>query len=216
MKWLIVGAGAQGRITLDILRSAGPQGEFLFADDDASRVGQQVLGVQVVARRTLRPQREMRVIVAIGHNLARLRLAEELVAAGWVFGNAIHPSAVAMPSATLGAGVTLCPGSIIGSGARVGDHALINTAAVVEHDCLIEQGASVSPGACMGGRVTIGRAAFIGTGATLNPRITIGAGAIVGAGAVVTCDVPPGMLAYGVPARVVRPVDPDRDWGKLL
>jgi acetyltransferase EpsM len=216
MKWLIVGAGAQGRITLDILRSAAPQDEFLYADDDESRVGQ-LDGVEVVARRTLRLQpKDARVIVAVGHNLVRLRLAAELAVAGWVFGNAVHPAAVVMPSATLGAGVTLCPGAILGSGARVGDHALINSGVVVEHDCVVEEGASISPGTRMGGRITVGRAAFIGTGVTLNPRVTVGAEAIVGAGAVVTRDVPPGMLAYGVPARMVRQVDPERDWRKLF
>lgn len=32
------------------------------------------------------------------------------------------------------------------------------------------------------------------------------AGTLVGAGAVVTTDLPPGVVAYGNPARVVRPV----------
>lgn len=68
----------------------------------------------------------------------------------------------------------------------------------------------------MGGRVTVATGAFVGVGAVLNPRVTIGARSVIGAGAVVTCDVPAGMLAYGVPARVVRPVDPDRDWPRLL
>jgi sugar O-acyltransferase (sialic acid O-acetyltransferase NeuD family) len=217
MRWLIIGAGAQGRITLDILRSARPEDEFLFADDDKDRVDQCVAGTKVVARKALRPDREeTRMIVAIGNNSARLRLAQELAAEGWLFGNAVHPSAVLLPSATLSAGVCLCPGAIVGAGATVGDHALVNTAALVEHDCVIEAGASLSPGVRMGGRVLIGRAAFVGVGVTLNPRVRVGAGAIIGAGAVVTRDVPPGMLAYGVPARIVRPVDPERDWRKLL
>jgi acetyltransferase EpsM len=217
MRWLIVGAGAQGRITLDILRSTRPCDEFLFGDDDPTRIGQIVHGHLVVARRTATPDPEAtRAILAIGNNLVRLRLAKEMGGAGWVFGKAIHPSAIVMGSASLGEGVSLCPSAVIGSGAAVGDHALVNTAAVVEHDCIIEPGASLSPGVRMGGRVVVGRAAFIGVGATLNPRMRIGAGAIIGAGAVVTRNVPPGMLAFGVPARIIRPVDAERDWPRLL
>ena len=59
-------------------------------------------------------------------------------------------------------------------------------------------------------------AAFLGTRATVLLRLTVGAGAIIGAGALVTRDVEPGVLAYGVPARVVRNVDLDRDWPHLL
>jgi acetyltransferase-like isoleucine patch superfamily enzyme len=45
---------------------------------------------------------------------------------------------------------------------------------------------------------------WIGTGATILPGVTIGRGAIVAAGSVVTGDVPPGALAAGNPAKVVR------------
>jgi maltose O-acetyltransferase len=39
--------------------------------------------------------------------------------------------------------------------------------------------------------------------------MTIGAGSIIGAGSVVTRDVPPGVIAAGNPARVVRAIGPD-------
>lgn len=48
----------------------------------------------------------------------------------------------------------------------------------------------------------IGAGAFIGSDTMLVAPVEIGAGARTGAGAVVTRDVPPGSLAYGVPARV--------------
>jgi sugar O-acyltransferase (sialic acid O-acetyltransferase NeuD family) len=147
MRWLILGAGAQGRITLDLLRGASPRDELLFADDDPRRIGQRLAGIQIVSRREVAVDRDTtRVIVSIGHNLARLRLAEDTAAAGWNFGNVIHPSAVVLRSATLGKGICLCPGAIIGSAATVGDHVLVNTGAIVEHDCVIEPGVSLSPG----------------------------------------------------------------------
>ena len=51
-------------------------------------------------------------------------------------------------------------------------------------------------------RVRIGRDVWIGTGAVI--MADIGDGCVIGAGAVVTRPVPPGSLAVGVPARVVR------------
>jgi UDP-2-acetamido-3-amino-2,3-dideoxy-glucuronate N-acetyltransferase len=51
------------------------------------------------------------------------------------------------------------------------------------------------------------RGASIGSNATILCGVTIGEGAIVGAGAVVTHDVPPGSIAAGNPARVIRTID---------
>jgi bifunctional UDP-N-acetylglucosamine pyrophosphorylase/glucosamine-1-phosphate N-acetyltransferase len=51
-------------------------------------------------------------------------------------------------------------------------------------------------------RTIIGREAFIGSDSMLVAPVEIGDGARTGAGSVVTRDVPPGGLAYGVPARV--------------
>jgi bifunctional UDP-N-acetylglucosamine pyrophosphorylase/glucosamine-1-phosphate N-acetyltransferase len=51
-------------------------------------------------------------------------------------------------------------------------------------------------------RTVIGDEAFIGSDSMLVAPVEIGAGAKTGAGSVVTRDVPPGSVAYGVPARV--------------
>jgi bifunctional UDP-N-acetylglucosamine pyrophosphorylase/glucosamine-1-phosphate N-acetyltransferase len=51
-------------------------------------------------------------------------------------------------------------------------------------------------------RTIIGDGAFIGSDSMLVAPVEIGAGAKTGAGSVVTRDVPPGSVAYGVPARV--------------
>ena len=50
---------------------------------------------------------------------------------------------------------------------------------------------------------TIRRGARVGGGVVLCPGIEIGEEAFVGAGAVVTKDVPPRMVAMGVPARAI-------------
>jgi len=50
----------------------------------------------------------------------------------------------------------------------------------------------------------IGDGACIGAGATVINGMEIGALAVIGAGAVVTRNIPPGVTAVGVPARITK------------
>jgi maltose O-acetyltransferase len=58
--------------------------------------------------------------------------------------------------------------------------------------------------------ITIGDNVWLGGGAIVCPDVTIGENTVVGAGAVVTRDLPAGVVAAGVPARVLREID-ERD-----
>ena len=52
--------------------------------------------------------------------------------------------------------------------------------------------------------IAIEDGAWLGGGVIVCPGVTIGENAVVGAGSIVTRDVPPGVLAVGNPARVMR------------
>lgn len=67
-----------------------------------------------------------------------------------------------------------------------------------------EQGYSTAP-------ITLGDDVWTGCRVTVLQGVTIGSHTIVGAGSVVTRDLPPGVIAAGVPARVIRKrLDGDR------
>lgn len=52
---------------------------------------------------------------------------------------------------------------------------------------------------------------WIGSNAVVLPGVTIGYGSVIGAGSVVSRDVPPMVVAVGVPCRPMRPItDADR------
>ena len=74
-------------------------------------------------------------------------------------------------------------------------------------------GSGVTLGYGMGsvgrGGPTVGDAVFIAPGAKVFGPVNIGSGAIVGANAVVTGDVPDNAVVAGVPAKVIRILDPE-------
>jgi maltose O-acetyltransferase len=55
---------------------------------------------------------------------------------------------------------------------------------------------------CQGGPIVINDDVWLGARVIVLPGVTIGKGTVIGAGAVVTRDVPPYVIAAGVPARV--------------
>ena len=57
-------------------------------------------------------------------------------------------------------------------------------------------------------KTVVKKGACISIGAIIMPGVTIGEGAVVGAGAVVTKDVPAWSLVAGVPAKVIRMLEP--------
>jgi maltose O-acetyltransferase len=59
-------------------------------------------------------------------------------------------------------------------------------------------------------QIAVGDNVWLGGGAIVCPGVTIGDDTVVGAGAVVTRDLPAGVVAAGVPARVLREID-ERD-----
>lgn len=160
----------------------------------------------------------------IANTLPRLRWAQKLRhvllrAAGMRVEGRCHimgPITVrpigALKNIRIGAGTTLNTPSRFGAPVAevwIGDRVLIGSGVSFE---TVRHGLYWIPGQGRGdvhGRICIEDEAWIGAGAIILGGVTVGRGATVGAGAVVTKDVPPYTVVVGVPARVIRELDPD-------
>ena len=90
----------------------------------------------------------------------------------------------------------------------IGDGATIShDVTFVTHDGGLRVARRADPGAYWYAPIVVEAGAFIGAGTMLLPGVTVGAGSVVGARSLVTKDIPPGVVAAGVPARPLRSVD---------
>ncbi|MBP7722125.1 MAG: acyltransferase [Alphaproteobacteria bacterium] len=62
--------------------------------------------------------------------------------------------------------------------------------------------------------VTIEDNVWVAANATILPGVNLGEGAMIAAGAVVTENIPANVMAAGVPARVIKPLQPFSERGK--
>ena len=145
-------------------------------------------------------------IVAIGDNALRERVTRRIAAEcpQFQFVTAVHPAAAVASSVSIGAGSVVMAGAVVNPGSTVGCGCIVNTRSSLDHDSVMEDFASLAPGATTGGRVRIGRGSAIGLGALLREAVVVAESTVVGAGALVLSDLPSSVVAYGVPARVIR------------
>ncbi|MFV1858065.1 MAG: bifunctional UDP-N-acetylglucosamine diphosphorylase/glucosamine-1-phosphate N-acetyltransferase GlmU [Anaerolineales bacterium] len=126
----------------------------------------------------------------------------------------VGPFARLRPGARLGPGVHVgnfgeIKDSTLGAGVKVGHFSYLGDATIGENVNIGAGTITCNYDGKKKNATTIGEGAFIGSDTMLVAPVTIGVGARTGAGAVVTKDVPDRMLAAGVPARVIRKLDPD-------
>src|ERR687893_163892 len=148
-------------------------------------------------------------------------LHDTVVADGARVEHSVGRGAEVGEGATVGPYAFLRPGTVLGPEAKVGAYCEVKNTRVgrgskVPHLSYVgdaEIGEDANLGACTitanydgvnKNRTSIGDGAFTGINTNLIAPVTIGEGAYLGAGSVVNKDIPPGKLAVGMPARVIR------------
>jgi sugar O-acyltransferase (sialic acid O-acetyltransferase NeuD family) len=208
----ILGAGGLAREVLwllDELEASGQDYTALgFVDEDPARHGSSLCerpvlgGMDWVAKHAGSP--DIAFVSAIGSPVARRKVVEQAATHGARFVSLCDPRVRMSRFVELGEGSVVTAGCILTTQVRVGSHVFLNLDCTVGHDAVIGDWANVNPGVHVSGNVTLGEGCNIGTGAAIIQGKMVGPWTIVGAGAVVRSDLPAGVTAVGVPAKVIK------------
>ena len=211
---VVIGSSGHARVIIDAVER---ENRFRIAGiiDTFKPVGYSCLGYQVLGDELRLPDviREHDIyggIIAIGDNWVRHEVVDRIRCAvpGFGFVTVIHPSAQVARSARVAAGTVVMPGAIISASADIGEFCIVNTKASLDHDGVMGAFSSFAPAVTAGGEVTVKPFAAVLLGANIIHSISIGEHSVVGAGSLVLRDVPERVLAYGLPARVIRTRQP--------
>ena len=120
----------------------------------------------------------------------------------------------------IGPGTNITPGLIVNDGysglCRIGARVSIatNVTIVVDsnpNNSLLNEEPYVKRNLIKTEAVVIEDDVWLGTNVVILPGVSIGRGSVIGAGAIVTRDIPPFSVAAGVPARIIRRLQPVDD-----
>lgn len=210
---LLLGAGGHARVVAETALATGRFSSIAFLDDrfsgcayQSDQLGWPVIGPFAAALDSQVRQQFSAALVAIGNAAVRLHWLPRLADAGFELPVLIHPTVWLSPSAQLGVGTVVLAQVAVQSQSVIGSGAILNTGSSVDHDVQLGAGVHICPGARLAGEVQVGDRSWIGIGSSVNQQVRIGSDVTVGAGAAVVRDLPDGVTAVGVPARVLPTV----------
>lgn len=210
MRGKILLLGASNPETIRMIRAVNRVSpmEFLgFIDNDPNKKGTEFYGYPVFGGfeclKDFDPSCVSFVNLITRDCKTRFETSSHVASHGFRFTNLIHPN-VDLTLVTIGVGNYVQESVILQAEVQLGDNSSIHMGSLIGHESKIGSSVFIAHGVVMSGCVTVNDGAFIGAGVSILPRIRIGAWAVIGAGAVVTRDIPPGSVAVGNPAKVIK------------
>ena len=211
---LIVGAKGFAKEVLEVLDQLDQLDNLVFYDDVNADAADLLFSKFAVLKNIEQAKAffrdtDARFTIGVGNPVLRKKLYDKFTALGGVFTGTISPFArIGKYGNTIGEGCNIMTGTVITNDIMVGEGVLVNLNCTIGHDSKIGKFVEMSPNVNISGNCTIGDYSVLGTNAIVLPKISIGKNVIVGAGSLVTKDLPDNCLAIGIPAKVIKQLEP--------
>jgi sugar O-acyltransferase (sialic acid O-acetyltransferase NeuD family) len=205
----IFGNGGHSKVVLDTLNKS-EYGEILFVVESNPNLKNEILFDDFLKE----VRADDRYFIALGDNYSRYKIVEKIQTYQLDIKpiTIIHPTACVSNSATIGRGSIVCAMAILGPNTSVGQFCIINTAASLDHDNVLNDYSSIGPRVTTGGNVSIGENTFVGISTTILHGVQIGNNTVIGAHSYVNNNFKDLVVAFGVPAKVIRKRERDEKY----
>jgi sugar O-acyltransferase (sialic acid O-acetyltransferase NeuD family) len=205
---VILGAGGGAKSIhwlAECINDARPSWNILgFIDENPALHGGSLCGAPVLGGFEWLDGRRPLLLHGVGHPHVRRRFARIALERGLEFALAIAPEVRHSRFVTFGSGTVVCTGTVLTTHITIGRHCLINLNCTIGHDTVMEDCCVLAPGVHVSGASHLEEGVVVGAGAVILPGRRVGRNSVIGAGAVVHRDIPPDVVAVGIPARVIR------------
>jgi sugar O-acyltransferase (sialic acid O-acetyltransferase NeuD family) len=211
---LIVGAKGFAKEVLEVLHQLNKLDNVVFFDDINNDLPKKLFNEFEILKNTDQVSNyfeniDNRFTLGIGKPILRKKLADKFIEMGGVLTSTISSSAIiGSYDVHIMAGANILSGVVFSNSVIVGKGCIIYYNSIITHDCKVGDFVEISPSVTLLGRCSIGSFSQIGSNATVLPDVKIGRNVIVGAGAVITKDVPDNCMVAGIPAKIIKELNP--------
>ncbi len=205
---VVIGAGGFGREVAWLIRDINqkePTWDFVgFIDDCLS--GTTVEGYPIIGSFEVLEKMEPLpyVVCAIGDPVVRKSVVNRCLEAGLEFATLVHPSVLFSDFVEIGTGSVIYAGTILTTNIKIGAHSVLSPNCTIGHDSVLGDFSSLMPATNIAGEVRVGEGCYFGINSGTINQVSIGEWTIIGAGAMVVNDIPPRVVAVGVPAKPIK------------
>jgi len=211
---LIIGAKGFAKEVLEIIHQLNQLENLTFYDDVNIDVPETLFNQFPILKSFKQAEVYFKTIdnrfsIGIGNPVLRKNLYEKFNLIGGVLTSTISPLAViGNYDVKIGVGSNILANSVFSNSIKIGKGSIVYYNSVITHDCELGDFVEISPSVTLLGRCTIGSFSQIGSNATILPDVKVGKNVIIGAGSVVTKNIPDNCLAVGVPAKIIKDLEP--------
>jgi len=211
---LIIGAKGFAKEVLEVLHQQNVLNHIVFFDNISNDVPEKLYDLYPVLKTENQVEEYFSITdcsftIGIGNPILRKKLKDKFTNLGGIFTSTISPKTdIGNFGNLIQNGCNIMTGTIITNDVTILEGVLINLNCTIGHDSIIGNFVELSPGVHISGNCKVGDFSVIGTNSTILPKINIGKNVIIGAGSVVTKDIPDNCMAFGVPAKIIKELDP--------
>jgi sugar O-acyltransferase (sialic acid O-acetyltransferase NeuD family) len=176
-----------------------------FLDDDISKKGSTIFGVEVLGSINQAKQFPNAYFVNGIGNTKNFTRKQEIIKRSLAqphrFETIIHPSASVSSLSKIGKGSVIFQNVTVCSNVEIGMHVVILPNSIISHDVKIKNYSVIAGGVCISGGTIIGQSTYIGTNSSIRENLSIGNNCLIGMSSNVLSNAADNTIYFGNPAR---------------